>query len=115
MQEVKKKRNVVQVGDVFISKEVFSASEVLNEISFIGLYPPNMKVSELPIELQRPIIRFFSDNSATADLTMEKIVAGLVTIAREFDIENDDVRITRDELWLRTINGKGTHGKIVVA
>lgn len=109
------KNGVVHVGDVLGKDQsmytVYDADEILNRISFAGLYPANTRVAEFSESLCEKI-RWYYGNEIT-DLTTGQIAIGLATIAKEFDVEGDLVRITRDELWARSTTGKGTPGRVV--
>lgn len=109
------KNRVVHVGDVLLGKNqnmytVYNADEILDRLSFAGLYPANTFVAELD-ESSRERIKWYYGNEIT-DLTTGQVAVGLATIAKDFDVEGDLVLITRAELWARSTTGKGSPGKV---
>lgn len=97
-------KKVISAGDVLgenqTAQTVFDADEVLTRLSPVGLYAPSTKIAALPNIIQERVGWYFGEN--TEELTAGQIATGLATIAREFDVEHNLIRITRDELWRRS-------------
>lgn len=104
MAETGTAKKVVHVGDVLGEKQnlytVYDAKDVLEDLSFAGLYPSDTRVGDWSPSLVERVKRYYGEKAVR--LTAREVAVCLASIAAEFDVERDIVRITRDELWLRT-------------
>lgn len=94
--------------------DVSNAHEIVDTFPLYNMeaWPQDKKIIDSGRDVLIEKIKWYYGKDIS-QLTFGQLVRGIKSIMTDFDVNEDLIRITRDELWLRSKTGHGTQGIVV--